>query len=52
MAGKKGQQTTDAVEILRHRFVEGDAKSEVLLEELAPRPRSPAPFTGYEAGRN
>jgi predicted transcriptional regulator len=34
MAGKKGRQTTDAVEILRRRFVEGDAESEALLEEV------------------
>ena len=34
MAGKKGRQTTDAVEILRRRFVEGDAESEALLEEI------------------
>ena len=34
MARNKGQQTTDAVEILRRRFVEGNAESEVLLEEL------------------
>ena len=34
MAGKKGRQTTDAVEILRRRFVEGDADSEALLEEI------------------
>ncbi len=34
MAGKKRRQTTDAVEILRRRFVEGDAESEALLEEI------------------
>jgi ribosome-binding protein aMBF1 (putative translation factor) len=34
MTGKKGRQTTDAVEILRRRFVEGDAESEALLEEI------------------
>jgi ribosome-binding protein aMBF1 (putative translation factor) len=34
VAGKKGRQTTDAVEILRRRFVEGDADSEALLEEI------------------
>jgi ribosome-binding protein aMBF1 (putative translation factor) len=34
MAGKKRQQTTDAVEILRRRFVEGDAEAEALLEEI------------------
>jgi predicted transcriptional regulator len=34
MSGKKGRQTTDAVEILRRRFVEGDAESEALLEEI------------------
>ena len=34
MAGKKRQQTTDAVEILRRRFVEGDVESEALLEEI------------------
>ena len=34
MAGKKGRPTTDAVEILRRRFVEGDAESEALLEEI------------------
>jgi ribosome-binding protein aMBF1 (putative translation factor) len=34
MAGKKGRQTTDAVEILRRRFVEGDAEAEALLEEV------------------
>jgi ribosome-binding protein aMBF1 (putative translation factor) len=34
MAGKKGRQTIDAVEILRRRFVEGDAESEALLEEI------------------
>jgi ribosome-binding protein aMBF1 (putative translation factor) len=34
MVGKKGRQTTDAVEILRRRFVEGNAESEALLEEI------------------
>ncbi len=34
MASKKGRRTTDAVEILRRRFVEGDAKAEELLEEI------------------
>ena len=34
MAGKKGRQTNDAVEILRRRFVEGDPESEALLEEI------------------
>ena len=34
MAGKKGRQTSDAVEILHRRFVEGDAESEALLEEF------------------
>ena len=34
MAGKKRRPTTDAVEILRRRFVEGDAESEALLEEI------------------
>jgi ribosome-binding protein aMBF1 (putative translation factor) len=34
MAGKKARPTTDAVEILRRRFVEGDAESEALLEEM------------------
>jgi len=34
MAGKKGRQTTDAVEILRRRFVDGDAESAALLEEI------------------
>jgi ribosome-binding protein aMBF1 (putative translation factor) len=34
MAGKKARQTSDAVEILRRRFVEGDAESEALLEEI------------------
>jgi ribosome-binding protein aMBF1 (putative translation factor) len=34
MARKKGQQTTDAVEIMRRRFVEGNAESEALLEEV------------------
>jgi predicted transcriptional regulator len=34
MAGKKRRQTTDAVEILHRRFVEGDAESEALLEEI------------------
>src|SRR5271168_3576215 len=34
MAGKKRRQTTDAVEILQRRFVEGDAESEALLEEI------------------
>jgi hypothetical protein len=34
MAGKKVQKTTDAVEILRRRFVDGDAEAEVLLEEV------------------
>ena len=34
MPGKKVGQTTDAVEILRRRFVEGDAASEALLEEI------------------
>jgi ribosome-binding protein aMBF1 (putative translation factor) len=34
MAGKKGRRTTDAVEILRRRFVEGNAESEALLEEI------------------
>ena len=31
---RAGRQTTDAVEILRRRFVEGDAESEALLEEV------------------
>ena len=34
MAGKKRRQTTDAVEILRRRFVEGNPESEALLEEV------------------
>jgi DNA-binding XRE family transcriptional regulator len=34
MAGKKRRQTTDAVEILHRRFVDGDAESEALLEEI------------------
>jgi uncharacterized membrane protein len=34
LAGKKRRQTSDAVEILRHRFVEGDAESEAFLEEM------------------
>ena len=34
MTGKKRRQTTDAVEILRRRFVDGDAESEALLEEI------------------
>ncbi len=34
MAGQKGWPTTDAVEILHPRFVEADAESEALLEEI------------------
>jgi ribosome-binding protein aMBF1 (putative translation factor) len=34
MAGKKQQQTTDAVAILRRRFVDGDVEAEALLEEV------------------
>jgi ribosome-binding protein aMBF1 (putative translation factor) len=34
MAEKRGRRTTDAVEILRRRFVEGDPESEALLEEV------------------
>jgi hypothetical protein len=34
LAGKKRRQTSDAVEILRRRFVEGDAESEAFLEEM------------------
>ena len=34
MARPKRQQTTDAVEILRRRFVEDDTESEALLEEM------------------
>jgi ribosome-binding protein aMBF1 (putative translation factor) len=34
MAGKSERRTTDAVEILRRRFVEGDPESEALLEEV------------------
>lgn len=39
MPGKKVGQTTDAVEILRRRFVQGDAASEALLEEILRRGR-------------
>jgi ribosome-binding protein aMBF1 (putative translation factor) len=34
MAGKKRLPTTDAVEILRRRFVDGDAEAEALLDEV------------------
>jgi ribosome-binding protein aMBF1 (putative translation factor) len=34
MAGKKEQQTTDAVAIIRRRFVDGDVEAEALLEEV------------------
>ncbi len=34
MASKRGRRTTDAVEILRRRFVEGNPASEALLEEV------------------
>jgi len=34
MASKRGRRTTDAVEILRRRFVEGNPESEALLEEV------------------
>jgi ribosome-binding protein aMBF1 (putative translation factor) len=34
MASERRQQATDAVEILRRRFVEGDAEAEALLEEI------------------
>ena len=34
MARKRGRRTTDAVEILRRRFVEGNPESEALLEEV------------------
>lgn len=34
MAGKKKMGTTDAVEILRRRFVEGKPEAEALLEEV------------------
>jgi ribosome-binding protein aMBF1 (putative translation factor) len=34
MAGKRGIRTTDAVEILRRRFVDGDSEAEALLEEV------------------
>jgi transcriptional regulator with XRE-family HTH domain len=34
MAAKTGQQTTDAVEILRRRFVDGDGEAEALLKDV------------------
>ena len=34
MASKRGRRTTDAVEILRRHFVEGNPESEALLEEV------------------
>jgi predicted transcriptional regulator len=34
MASSKKGRTTDAVEILRSRFVDGDAEAEALLEEI------------------
>jgi ribosome-binding protein aMBF1 (putative translation factor) len=34
MVEKKGRQTSDELEILRRRFVEGDSKSEALVEEF------------------
>ena len=34
MASKRGRRTTDSVEILRRRFVEGSPESEALLEEV------------------
>ena len=37
MAGKTGQQTTDAVEILRRRFVDGDGEAEALYSEKRSR---------------